>query len=308
MPVKSVGGDADMAFGAKTNERPGTKATGQYVRMSASKVRAVLNNIRGESVESALDILSLTERGAAENVTKILGSAVANAEHNDQIPAEDLYVSACFADEGPTLKRFRPRARGRASAIHKQTCHITIIVSRFEPEEIERRRAAESAKGTARRSSPDQDRSARVAASRSAADDAPADTDTDTPDDTDTSSVDETTDDGMVIPPPAADDAVDSDAMETAGDDTADDASADIADAPHGDGSHAPLADGGQPEGFPIKGNEDSMKYHEPDGQWFENTEAEVWFATPDAAEAAGYTRAGGDAADDGDAADGEDD
>lgn len=155
-----------MAFGAKTNERPGTRAQLKYVRMSASKARAVLDLIRGESVGSAYDILAMTERRAAEDITKLLDSAVANAEHNDEIPAEDLYVSACYADQGPTLKRFRPRARGRASSIHKQTCHITLIVSRYSPDEIERRRAIEEAKGSARRTAASPDRAARVAASR----------------------------------------------------------------------------------------------------------------------------------------------
>ncbi|MCL4150991.1 UNVERIFIED_CONTAM: hypothetical protein GTU68_044900 [Idotea baltica] len=96
------------------------------VRMSASKARVVLNLVRGKQITEANEILSFSERLAADVIQKCLASAVANAEHNDGLNADELFVSACFADEGPTLKRFRPRARGRAGRIHKQTCHITV--------------------------------------------------------------------------------------------------------------------------------------------------------------------------------------
>ena len=105
---------ASSTLTRKTNERPGTRAQVRYVRMSASKARVVLNLIRGKHVVEATEILSFSERLAAQVIDKCLRSAVANALHNDEIPTEELYVSACFADEGPTLKRFRPRARGRA--------------------------------------------------------------------------------------------------------------------------------------------------------------------------------------------------
>lgn len=119
--------------------RPGARAHVKFVRMSASKVRVVMNLVRGKSVGEALEILEFSERLAAVEVRKALVSAVANAEHNEDIPAEELYVSACFADQGPSLRRFRPRARGRAGRIEKQTCHITVEVSRYTDDEIAER-------------------------------------------------------------------------------------------------------------------------------------------------------------------------
>ena len=139
-----------MTFGVKTNERPGTRAQVRHVRVSAYKAREVLDLIRGEQVARALEILEFSERDVAQVILKCLESAIANAEHNDQIPADELFVSACFADEGPTLKRWRPRARGRATRIRKRTCHITVIVSRLAPEELERIRAREVAVGRPR--------------------------------------------------------------------------------------------------------------------------------------------------------------
>jgi len=136
--------------GAKTNERVGTKAVLRHYHMSASKARQVLDLIRGEDVDRAADILRSTERDAAGVVAGVLASAVANAVHNDGQDSEDLYVSACFADEGATLKRWRPRARGRASRIRKRTCHITVIVSRLPDERIARRRAGREAAGAQR--------------------------------------------------------------------------------------------------------------------------------------------------------------
>jgi large subunit ribosomal protein L22 len=161
-----------MAFGVKTNERPGTRAEVRYVRMSAYKAREVLDLIRGKEVQQADEILQFCERDAAIVVRKCLASAAANAENNDLIDPEELYVSACFADEGPTLKRWRPRARGRATRIRKRTCHITVIVSRLSPEQLERRRKREelstAAAGRGRRRSQAhaESRRARVAKSR----------------------------------------------------------------------------------------------------------------------------------------------
>src|SRR3954467_1208764 len=132
------------AFGVKTNERPGTRAQVRYSRMSAYKAREVLDLIRGKEVQAADEILQFSERDAAIVIRKCLHSAMANAENNDQIDPEELYVSACFADEGPTLKRWRPRARGRATHIRKRPGHITVIVSRLSPEQIERRRRREA--------------------------------------------------------------------------------------------------------------------------------------------------------------------
>ena len=125
-----------MAFGVKTNERPGTRATVKYARLSPSKARAVLDLVRGKSVAEARELLQFSDRGATDVVGKCLESAVANAENNDEIPGDELFVSACYADEGPTLKRWRPRARGRATRIDKKTSHITVIVARYDPDEL----------------------------------------------------------------------------------------------------------------------------------------------------------------------------
>jgi large subunit ribosomal protein L22 len=168
--------------GPKTNERPGTRAQAKNVRMSATKARAVLDLIRGVSVEQAAAVLAYTERAAAEVVAKCLDSAVANAEHNDEIDPTTLYVSACYADEGRTMYRWRPRARGRATKIRKRTCHITIIVSPMPAEmlaiEQSKREAIPGSRAARRRGQESARRSERVAASQQA--DA-ADTDTDEP-------------------------------------------------------------------------------------------------------------------------------
>ncbi len=144
--------------GVKTNEREGTRAVLRHNRMSASKARQVLDLIRGQDVDRAAEILSLSDREAAITIGKVLNSAIANAVHNDGLDPEDLYVSACYADEGGTLKRWRPRARGRATRIRKRTSHITLIVSRLPDERIARRRAKAASTGA--------QRSRRVAGSR----------------------------------------------------------------------------------------------------------------------------------------------
>jgi large subunit ribosomal protein L22 len=135
--------------GTKTNERPGVRAQVRHARTSAYKAREVLDLIRGLPVARALEVLELAERDVARVILKCLESAIANAEHNNSIPADELFVSACYADEGPTLKRWRPRARGRATRIRKRTCHITIIVSRLSTDDLEALRAREAASGRA---------------------------------------------------------------------------------------------------------------------------------------------------------------
>ena len=137
--------------GPKTNERPGTRAVLRHSSISASKARQVLDLIRGEDVDRAGQILGSTPRQAAVAIGKVLASAVANAVHNDGLDAEDLYVSACYADEATTLKRWRPRARGRATRIRKRSCHVTVIVSRMDDDRLARRRAERDA-NQARRS------------------------------------------------------------------------------------------------------------------------------------------------------------
>jgi large subunit ribosomal protein L22 len=137
--------------GVKTNERPGTRAVAKYIRISPYKVREVLDLIRGKHVQQAAEILQFSERDAAIVIGKVLASAVANAQNNDGLDPEELYVSACYADEGVTIKRFRPRARGRAGRIRKRTCHITIIVSRLPADQLARFRSKQAAEQAARR-------------------------------------------------------------------------------------------------------------------------------------------------------------
>jgi large subunit ribosomal protein L22 len=148
---------------SKTNERIGTRATLRGYQMSASKARVVLNIVRGEDVNTAREILAGTTREAADVIGKVLASAVANAVNNDGLLAEELYVSAAYADEGITMKRFSPRARGRAGKIFKRSTHITVIVSRMDEERLEHMRSARSAQAQATRSR-------RVASSRRRAD------------------------------------------------------------------------------------------------------------------------------------------
>ena len=151
-------------------ERSGTKATARYVRASASKARAVLDLIRGLDVRSADEVLQFTDRHIARDVRKVLAGAVANAVNNDDQDADELYVVACFADEGPTLKRFRPRARGRATRINKRSCHITVIVARMSDDRIAiiqaRQERAGCSTGRGRPQSSAASRRARVERSR----------------------------------------------------------------------------------------------------------------------------------------------
>jgi len=117
--------------GQRTNETEGTQARLRNTRTSAYKIREVLELVRGRPVGEARDILRFSERDAARLVMKLLDSAVANAENNDGMVPDELFVSGCFADEGRTAKTFRPRARGRAGRLRKRTAHVTIIVSRL---------------------------------------------------------------------------------------------------------------------------------------------------------------------------------
>jgi len=105
------------------------KAVARFIRVSPSKARLVIDQIRGKDVIAAREILKFTNRAVAEVVEKTLNSAVANAEQKTHVRPEALMVKAAFADEGPTLKRIRPRAKGSASRIRKRTSHITVIVA-----------------------------------------------------------------------------------------------------------------------------------------------------------------------------------
>jgi large subunit ribosomal protein L22 len=130
-------------------------------------MRVVLDLIRGLEVEKARDVLTLCERDAATLIGKLLDSAIANAEHNDSQVPDELYVSACYADEGRTNKRWRPRARGRATRIRKRTSHVTIVVSRLPDDRLARLRAKRAAEESGRRAR-------RVAGGRKASQDTQA--------------------------------------------------------------------------------------------------------------------------------------
>ena len=117
------------AGGAATGERPVVRAHAKYVRTSARKARLVCDHIRGKSVTEARAILAHTPRHVADDWSKLLESAVANAEHNHELIGDELRIHSVSADEGPTLKRFRPRAMGRASAIRKRTSHLSIALT-----------------------------------------------------------------------------------------------------------------------------------------------------------------------------------
>jgi large subunit ribosomal protein L22 len=120
-------------------ERETVRAQARYVRTSARKARLVLEHIRGKPAAEASTILAFHTRAAARDAGKVLASAIANAENNNGHDVDDLFVLTAVADEGPTLKRWRPRARGRVNRIRKRTCHITITLAVAEPGEIRRR-------------------------------------------------------------------------------------------------------------------------------------------------------------------------
>ncbi|MEA2477087.1 MAG: large subunit ribosomal protein [Actinomycetota bacterium] len=109
-------------------------ATATFVRISPTKARQVVDLIRGRHVDDARRVLRFTPRAAATDVGKILESAVANAEHNRGLPTDELVVARAWVDEGPTLKRYRPRAMGRATRVRKRTCHISVVVGRLQEE------------------------------------------------------------------------------------------------------------------------------------------------------------------------------
>lgn len=104
------------------------KAVARYVRISPRKVRPVVDLVRGKSVDEALAILKFTPKRASAPVAKVIRSAAANAEHNYDLNRDNLYIAAAYVDQGPTWKRYQPRAYGRANLIRKRTSHITIVV------------------------------------------------------------------------------------------------------------------------------------------------------------------------------------
>ena len=118
----------ENALKRRENKDKRPRAVAKYIRISSSKVRIVIDLIRGKSVAEARAILMNTPKAATEPVLKLLNSAVANAENNLEMAADSLYIAEAYADQGPTLRRFRPRAQGRATRIRKRTSHITIVL------------------------------------------------------------------------------------------------------------------------------------------------------------------------------------
>jgi large subunit ribosomal protein L22 len=130
-----------------TTTNPTVRATVRYLHTSPYKVRQVLELVRGLPVDDADRLLQLCEKDAAADVLKLLRSAIANGEHNNSLPADELFVSLAWADEGPTRKHGQPRARGRYFRIRKRTSHVTIVLERFALDELEDRRRREEATG-----------------------------------------------------------------------------------------------------------------------------------------------------------------
>src|SRR3954470_9990802 len=129
---------------AKTPTVTQVRAEAKYVRLSARKARLVLDHIRGRSVPEARTILAFTSRAAAVDIEKVLRSAVANAESTHALDGDELVILAAYADEGPTLKRWRARARGRVNRIRKRTCHITLIVGENPKAQARPKRSADN--------------------------------------------------------------------------------------------------------------------------------------------------------------------
>lgn len=139
-----------------TTEFPSATAVARYLPFSATKARRVINLVRGKSVEEALDILRWAPQAASEPVAKVIASAAANAQNNNGLDPRTLVVATVYADEGPTAKRIRPRAQGRAYRIRKRTTHITVVVESRPPRDQRagqstRSRRAEGSKATAKK-------------------------------------------------------------------------------------------------------------------------------------------------------------
>jgi large subunit ribosomal protein L22 len=303
-----------------SGERHGTKATARYVRFSASKARIVLDLIRGLDVKRADEVLQFTERGAAEVIRKVLASAVANATNPDNTgcyigDADELFVLACFADEGPTLKRFGARARGRGTRIRKRTCHITVVVARMSPDRlavVQARAEGTGAGAAAKRRARVERSRGRAQAARAAVEKPAAFADVSDADTTaEGSASDEAErreeqapagDEGATEQGSASDEGATqqgsaSDEAEQREDEGSDDEGA--FEQGQWSGSVLADADGNGPETHMIKGNADSMLYHTPDSRYYKVTKAEVWFDTEENAQAAGFSKPGsGSAAD----------
>ena len=155
-----------------TTEYPSAVAKARFVHVSASKARRVIDLVRGKSVTEALDILRWAPQDASEPVAKVIASAAANAQNNDGLDPATLVVATVYADEGPTAKRIRPRAQGRAFRIRKRTSHITVIVESRPTRDKSSASSASSAR--ARRAQGSKDAGAAKSATSDAATKAPA--------------------------------------------------------------------------------------------------------------------------------------
>ena len=116
----------------QTEPLPFARAQARYARIGPRKARRVIDLVRGMKASEALDVLRFTPQAASEDIYKVVASAVANAEHNEHLDRDALWISEAYVDEGPTLKRFRPRAQGRAYRVRKRTSHITVVVEARE--------------------------------------------------------------------------------------------------------------------------------------------------------------------------------
>ena len=133
---------------------PGARAIARHVRVSPMKARRVVNLVRGLPAREALTVLQFAPQSASEPVYKVLASAIANAENNERLDPDSLLVAEAYVDEGPTLKRFRPRAQGRAYRIRKRTCHITIAVEAVQVARPAKKAAAKKATKAAQPAEP----------------------------------------------------------------------------------------------------------------------------------------------------------
>ena len=134
---------------AATDDVQRVRAQAKWARMSARKARLVLDHIRGRTVPEARTILAFSPRAAATEIEKVLRSAVANAEANHGLDGDELVVEAAYADEGPTLKRWRARARGRVNRVRKRTCHVTLVLAEVPEAQAPRRRRRKASEATA---------------------------------------------------------------------------------------------------------------------------------------------------------------
>jgi large subunit ribosomal protein L22 len=128
-------------------DTPNARATVRYLQVSPYKIRQVLDLVRGMAVDDAIRLLQLSQKDAADSILKLLDSAVANAEHNRQLAADELYLARVWADEGPTRKSGQARARGRYFRVRKRTSHVTIILARYEADVLEERRRRDETSG-----------------------------------------------------------------------------------------------------------------------------------------------------------------